>query len=87
MVYRYGKRETGRMRERDRFLAAQGGRCAICRVELAGWGDACLDHDHATGVNRGVLCAPCNKGLGNFEDNEVFLLRAIRYLQLTSKLK
>lgn len=37
----------------------QGGKCAICQkgITLA---EACLDHDHSTGLVRGVLCRNCN---------------------------
>ncbi len=42
---------------RDKLLAVQNGKCAIC-------GDDChtpqLDHDHITGLIRGVLCRTCN---------------------------
>src|SRR5436190_198161 len=43
----------------DALLLAQDGRCAICggvpkRVD--GWH---VDHDHATGAIRGVLCSRC----------------------------
>ena len=39
----------------------QEGKCAICHIPLSVTGPgACLDHNHATGVIRGVLCRNCN---------------------------
>lgn len=37
----------------------QDGKCAICGLSIPLSG-ACLDHDHATGLIRGVLCRNCN---------------------------
>ncbi|WP_158303164.1 endonuclease VII domain-containing protein [Prauserella endophytica] len=39
-----------------------------------------LDHSHQSGRVRGLLCDPCNKGLGFFGDNPTFLLRAAEYV-------
>lgn len=44
---------------RDQIGNAQGGRCAICGKPLATT-TAALDHNHATGFVRGVLCVNCN---------------------------
>ena len=40
-----------------------------------------VDHCHNTGKVRGLLCHACNIGLGKFEDNPGFLLKAINYLK------
>ncbi len=63
------------------MLKSQGGACAICGGKDPknehGW---CVDHDHTTGIVRGVLCDPCNNGLGRFNDSVESLNSAIRYL-------
>ena len=66
--------------ELDAMLARQGGRCAICRDEP---GDRRLgvDHDHATGRVRGLLCPRCNMALGLFRDNADALRAAAGYLE------
>ncbi|UOD28766.1 endonuclease VII domain-containing protein [Massilia violaceinigra] len=62
-------------------LAAQGGCCAICRAS----GDAlretlAVDHDHATGAVRGLLCAKCNRMLGCAVDRPEVLRAGAEYL-------
>lgn len=44
---------------REQLAIKQGGLCALCSVDLSGL-MACLDHDHATGRIRAVLCQNCN---------------------------
>jgi hypothetical protein len=48
------------------FLDAQDGQCAIC-LRAVDFEDAQLDHCHATGFIRGVLCVSCNTKLGFYE--------------------
>lgn len=63
-------------------LAAQNGRCAICRSKDPGnIRDWHIDHDHVTGTPRALLCHHCNLGIGNFRDNPDLLLAAIKYLR------
>lgn len=46
----------------DSLLAAQGGRCAICRAQPKSKRLA-VDHDHKSGAVRGLLCSRCNHDL------------------------
>ena len=61
------------------MLEAQRWRCLICATELTAK-TAHVDHDHATGAVRGILCFNCNGGLGQFRDNPAWLRRAADYV-------
>lgn len=62
------------------FYDRQRGLCAICGQPESGKGFH-LDHDHASGQIRGLLCFMCNRGLGDFEDSIERMSAAIRYLK------
>lgn len=65
----------------DNMLVAQGGCCALCgTLEPGGNKSFRVDHDHDTGIIRGLLCHHCNVGLGHFKDNPSLLQQAINYL-------
>lgn len=52
----------------DRILVSQGGCCALCKtINPGGKGTWHVDHDHKTGVVRGLLCIACNVTLGVYE--------------------
>lgn len=58
------RREYGiGMEDYNRMLANQDGRCAICKAAPLGRRFA-VDHNHTTGVVRGLLCLKCNSSLG-----------------------
>ena len=60
-------------------MAAHDGLCDICRDPI----DVIhLDHCHATGKVRGLLCRYCNHGLGQFKDSISRLLNAAEYLRV-----
>jgi hypothetical protein len=63
------------------MLAEQGGRCAICGGTEPGPRNWHIDHDHAFGHVRGLLCHKCNVGLGHFDDSVDRLRAAVRYLE------
>lgn len=60
----------------DNLFEKQKGKCAICKksVRLG------VDHCHKSKQVRGLLCHPCNAGLGLFYDSKSSLRRALVYL-------
>ena len=66
----------------SKLLSAQAGLCAICMKPESDPRKTVLsiDHDHSTGVIRGMLCDACNRGLGLFRDRIDLLVSAAEYL-------
>jgi hypothetical protein len=75
--YRYGLTKEGF----DALWEESNGQCSICttqlRIEHSGYA---IDHNHATGAVRGLLCTACNSGLGHFRDSANLLEAAVAYL-------
>ena len=71
----------------DQQFIHQRGLCAICEKpevnkDVKGkikW--LSVDHNHATGELRGLVCYRCNTALGKFGDSIVTLQSAIKYLE------
>jgi hypothetical protein len=61
-------------------LGMQGGVCAICQGPPVGKNRLSIDHDHQTGVFRGLLCDPCNRMLGYAKDSVETLENGVKYL-------
>lgn len=73
------KDRYGLTREEYDQLVIDHPSCAICNEPF---GDITphVDHDHVTGIIRGLLCPNHNKALGLFKDNPVDLIAAANYL-------
>jgi hypothetical protein len=65
----------------NQMLLSQNDCCAICnqhRKTLTKF--LCVDHDHKSGLIRGLLCSTCNKALGLLKDDPSNLFKAYQYL-------
>jgi hypothetical protein len=68
------------------LLEEQDGVCAICRnpetfKNKDGLRPLCVDHDHASGKIRGLLCHSCNVALGHFGEDLGRMEKAMEYLR------
>lgn len=75
-IHRYGITVA----DYDALLEAQRGGCAVCGYEPAIDKPLQVDHDHATGAVRGLLCGNCNSALGHAKDDRARLLGLVAYL-------
>ena len=76
--------------EYSTMLTSQHNKCLICFREISGELNtknlkAFVDHNHKTGLVRGVLCINCNSILGYSREDKGVLLAAIEYLKTFSK--
>jgi len=68
--------------EYERPYTLQNGLCAICgRPQISKRKFLAIDHDHATGTVRGLLCFGCNIALGHFQEDLTLLEKAAVYLR------
>lgn len=63
------------------MLAAQGGKCYICKGDQVGNLSMGVDHDHATGKLRKLLCNHCNNMIGQSFDSPDRLRAGAVYLE------
>ena len=62
------------------LLTRFGDACHICGKQPTNKALA-IDHDHATGFVRGLLCCECNAGVGLLQDSLDVLKKAVSYLR------
>lgn len=68
------------LEEYEAMKIAQGNACAICGNPPNGH-NLYVDHDHATGVVRALLCRNCNAGVGYFADDPARMRAAAEYVE------
>lgn len=71
------------LEEFDKLCEQQGGLCGICGREGNSTKSRLLavDHCHATGKIRGLLCNNCNTAIGLLNEDENLFSLAVKYLQ------
>lgn len=63
------------------IMQNQNSVCKICHEECKTKYSLSVDHNHKTGVIRGLLCNRCNRAIGMFKDNPALLRAAAKYLE------
>jgi hypothetical protein len=53
--------------------------CQLCKIDLTDI-KVCIDHDHTSGLVRGIICNKCNIGIALLGDNLEGLEKAVSYL-------
>lgn len=75
------KKEYGLTREcYAQMLHGQRSLCAICSTELNDK-NTHIDHCHATGKVRALLCSRCNQAIGLLDESEERLTAAVEYIR------
>jgi Recombination endonuclease VII len=59
--------------------SAQAGKCEICTRTSTK--PLCVDHNHRTSKNRGLLCSACNTAIGLLKEDVGILSKAAEYLK------
>lgn len=68
--------------EYDVMVGERRGRCEVCGQVPAGKRDRLhVDHDHSTGVVRGLLCSACNVSLGHVKEDPARLRALADYIE------
>lgn len=68
--------------EYESIYQYQNGRCFICQRATGARKRLAVDHDHATGYVRGLLCGTCNrKVVGHLRDDPEAFARGEQYLR------
>lgn len=67
----------------EALFIKQGGACAVCGKQTKR--HLHVDHDHATGAVRGLLCGDCNAALGHLHDSPEIIRRLLQYISRQSE--
>ena len=89
LVKQHNKKSEPQRRRRTHRLSVQaeqqlysvhGPRCWVCGAKEE-TRRMCIDHDHSTGLVRGLLCMNCNLAIGNFKETPRLMRRGALYVE------
>jgi hypothetical protein len=66
------------IKEYNRLTKKQQGKCKICKTSCK---RLFVDHNHKTGVVRGLICLKCNSAIGFLRDDIDIAQKIIKYLK------
>lgn len=70
----------------DKALEQCNNKCQICGCDGSNHKKGLVvDHDHKTGIYRGILCAFCNTAISYLQDDPTVMYKAINYVKMTLK--
>jgi len=67
----------------ETLFVKQGGACAVCGRQAKQ--HLHIDHDHAAGAVRGLLCGDCNTALGHLHDSPEIIGKLLQYITRQSE--
>ena len=76
--YHYRKKYNISTEIYNKMYDNQNGKCDIC---YKNFNRLAVDHNHTTGLVRGLLCYKCNVGIGLLQDNINILKNSVLYLE------
>lgn len=71
---------------KHRLYDKQKGICPLCETKMPSLVNACLDHDHDTGLIRSVLCRNCNGIEGKIKNLVRRARRGMEYEQYLGRI-
>jgi Autographiviridae endonuclease VII len=86
-MHEFKRRYGITVQQYDEMVMAQCGTCAVCgepETALAKSGETkrlAVHHNHDSGKVIALLCYRCNIGMGNLQDNPVFLRNAAQLME------
>ena len=88
--HRYARYYGITVDDRNRMFAEQDGCCAVCRTPISlrphpFEARAFVDHDHDTGIVRGLLCHRCNLAEGLLRSDPAVMRRLAEYVESARK--
>jgi hypothetical protein len=70
----------------EEMMQTQNAKCAICGVDFSTLSRRpAIDHNHATGEVRALLCNPCNARVGFVETEATYRVAVLSYLEQHNK--
>lgn len=79
--YFYIRKYNLMIEQYEKLIKQQNGKCAICLKKCSSGKRLAVDHNHKTGMVRGLLCTNCNAMIAHAKEDIQILQLGIQYLR------